>query len=27
MKVWNGSTWETKPVKFYNGATWVTTPY
>lgn len=26
MKVWNGSAWVLKPVKWYNGTTWVTKP-
>ena len=26
IKVWNGSTWVTKPMKVWNGSTWVTKP-
>lgn len=26
IKVWNGSAWVLKPVKWYNGSSWVTKP-
>ena len=27
IKVWTGSSWESKPVKYWNGSSWVVTPY
>lgn len=26
IKVWNGTSWDVKPVKVWNGSTWVTKP-